>query len=468
MFPKLHRQMAFFCTLVTGGIFLLLSLVCFSFAQNSIRQNGYASFLKEQATLLSNLQSQDVISHQWLNQMQEDHHLSIHLYDNGRPLHYQLLQQQSGYGKRQETLVSLALATAKNTRGLDIFQASSSLLTLHEEFSLTSEEGTRYYASVGVLPRNSGQLGFVILYSLQDQTSQLRWFLILILLADAMAILLLFSFSWLFTGHILKPLEENRQRQSQFIASASHELRSPLSVILSGVESMEKADTLAQSHHFLSLIRSEGKRMQHLISDMLLLAGSDSHTLCLHPKPCQPDELLLQSYEIHQALAQKQQVSLRLLLPEQDLPDCFWDPERIRQLLSVFLDNALSYTPPGREILLFLLPFVPNPKGSPKKNSLLFGVADQGPGIPDAEKQLIFQRFYRSQSSRTDKEHFGLGLCIAKEITTAHHGEIWAEDTPVLLSRILADPCYETLPDFCHQKTGGCTFLVKLPVHPTI
>ena len=132
MFPKLHRQMAFFCTLVTGGIFLLLSLICFSFAQNSIRQNGYASFLKEQATLLSNLQSQNVISHQWLNQMQEDHHLSIHLYDNGRPLHYQLLQGQTGAGSPQEALVDLALTTARDTRDLDIFQSSSSLFALHD------------------------------------------------------------------------------------------------------------------------------------------------------------------------------------------------------------------------------------------------------------------------------------------------------------------------------------------------
>ena len=129
MFSKLHRQMACFCTLITGSIFVALSLLCFFFAQSFIRQNGYASFLKEQSTLTANLQNQNIISHQWLNQMQQDHHLSIYLYDNGTPLYYQQLQRASSNQEHAE-LVSLAIDTAKSAHGLDIFRRFSSL-TLH-------------------------------------------------------------------------------------------------------------------------------------------------------------------------------------------------------------------------------------------------------------------------------------------------------------------------------------------------
>ena len=68
---------------------------------------------------------------------------------------------------------------------------------------------------------------------------------------------------------------------------------------------------------------------------------------------------------------------------------------------------------------------------------------DNGPGIPDSEKEAVFQRFYRSDTSRNDKQHFGLGLCIAKEIALLHHGTLSVSDTP----------------------GGGATFQLKLPVH---
>lgn len=475
MFPKLHRQMALFCTFFTGIILTALSFACLFFAQSSIRQNNYASFLKELNTLMANLQREDSISHQWLNQLQENHHLMLFLYDNGNPLFYQQMQSYSNTGSF-EGLPDLVIETARNRCGLDILKSPASLVPRHEEFPL-SVPGQDYYVSAGILPKGNGRLSFVILYSLKGQKQQLSLLRSVILCAGSAGLLLLFFFAWLFTGHLLKPLEISRKRQSQFIASASHELRSPLAVMLSGLESMEKADTPEESRHFARIIRSEGQRMQHLISDMLLLAGSDSKDLRLHPALQQPDELLLQIYEAHQELARKKQISLGLLLPEESLPDCLWDGERIRQLFMILLDNALSYTPAHRAVFLFL---------REKRNHLLLGVADQGPGIPEEEKNLIFQRFYRAQSSRTDKEHFGLGLCVAKEIVLAHHGQIWVENwkNPEHLFDLFCgsgskrtnqkNPVTEELQDhpilkkFCTEKTGGSVFLVKLPVGNSI
>ena len=92
-------------------------------------------------------------------------------------------------------------------------------------------------------------------------------------------------------------------------------------------------------------------------------------------------------------------------------------------------------------------------------------MADSGYGIPDSEKKLIFERFYRADQSRTDKEHFGLGLCIAKEIVKKHQGEIWAEDN-ILSNHDLSaeDKSFirdKRLPPNTVQ--GGSRFVIKLP-----
>lgn len=93
----------------------------------------------------------------------------------------------------------------------------------------------------------------------------------------------------------------------------------------------------------------------------------------------------------------------------------------MEQVLSILLDNAVSYTPPGGAISLSL-------KLEPDK--VLLGVSDNGDGISDEEKEAVFDRFYRCDKSHKDKSHFGLGLCIAHEIVRMHKGKLWIEDTP--------------------------------------
>ena len=104
----------------------------------------------------------------------------------------------------------------------------------------------------------------------------------------------------------------------------------------------------------------------------------------------------------------------------------------ISQVLGILLDNGASYVPAGGKIRLGV---------EEKEKYFRIYVEDNGPGISDENKEAVFQRFYRADSSRKDKQHFGLGLCIAKEIVTLHHGSIRIEDT----------------------KGGGTTFVVRLP-----
>ena len=87
MFDKLHRQLTIFCTATIGTILVVLSLLCLFYARQSIIQTDRSSFQKQLNTILTSLQSQEYISHQWLNQMQNEYRFSIYLYDNGEPLY---------------------------------------------------------------------------------------------------------------------------------------------------------------------------------------------------------------------------------------------------------------------------------------------------------------------------------------------------------------------------------------------
>lgn len=420
MFHKLHLQMTLFCTAVTGIILILLTVICLFIAEKGLKSNRYASFLNETSSILTHLQSQEVVSLQWINQLREKNDFTFLFYDQGKPLFSQRLtspEHEIGGG-----LLSRAVAIAKEDHSIDLFSENNDTLPSHAEFSL-SDGSSSYYVSAGTIPKKNGTFSFLIFYSLKQEQQQLRMQRLAFALADLCGILLLILFSYIFTGRMLRPIAENNKKQTLFIASASHELRTPLSVILSGIEALEKSDSVQERRHFIDLMRCECGRMQHLISDMLFLAGSDAGSPALRRRPCQPDEILLSVYEKYELLAHSKHLTLKIVLPQDSLPDCFCDPERIQQVLIILIDNALSYTPSGGVITLSV-----SQGKTGRKAFICFTVSDTGPGIPDEHKKQIFERFYRAERSHTDKSHFGLGLCIAKEIVDSHHGKIYVTD----------------------------------------
>lgn len=419
MFKKLHRQMTLFCTAITGTILILLTAICLLVAERELKNSAYASFLNEAGSILTHLQSGETVSLEWINQLWEKNGFTFLLYDNGSPLFSQSLTHPRD--DLDENLISLALDTAQEDHGISLLSPKNSALPSHAEFTLQNQTGVSYYVSAGTVTKASGTLSFLIFYPLEKQSRQILQQRFVFAAADLVALLLLFIFSWFFTRHMLAPIEANNQRQTLFVASASHELRTPLSVILSGLEAVEKSETQAERSHFTDIMTQEGQRMQHLISDMLLLAHSDAVSLTLSKETCSPDELLLTAYEKYEMLAQKKQIHLKMNLPKEDLATVCCDKERILQVLFILLDNALSYTPAQGTVTLSL---------STTKNGICFCISDTGCGVLDKDKKRIFERFYRAEHSRTKKEHFGLGLCIAKEIVTAHHGKIFVNDAP--------------------------------------
>ena len=161
--------------------------------------------------------------------------------------------------------------------------------------------------------------------------------------------------------------------------------------------------------------------MSRLIDDMLTLSSADSSHFTMQKSKVELDTLLLSAYEKFEALAKDKNISLKIDLPDDSVLPCQCDKERMEQVLSILLDNALSYTPSGGAIGLSL---------QTSADKFTLRVADNGIGIPDTEKKAVFDRFYRCDKSHKDKAHFGLGLCIAWEIVHMHKGKLWVEDTP--------------------------------------
>lgn len=412
MFRKLHIQMTLFSTLITSTILVIMALTCLFMAENNARENAYISFQNNVNSSVSHLESQTLITHQWLSKTKAAYGIQLEIKDNGTPLYFQELHSSEKY---REALLNAADISI-NSFGIDPdATGTSSAFTKCEFFRMDG-----YYAAVSLIPRDTGIISAVMLYPLDSLNRQLTSQRIFFAALVSASFIALGIFSWFFTKKLLLPIEENRKNQTEFIASASHELRSPLTVILSCISAMEQ-DSSSDHSHYISVIQREGNRMSRLINDMLSLANADNHSWNISLAPCEMDTLLLDTYEAYEPLMKEKQLRFSISLPDEVLPVFMCDSSRISQVLGILLDNAISYVPRGGNISLGL---------NLHRKGCSITVTDNGPGIPDARKQAIFRRFFRVDSSRNEKQHFGLGLCIAQEIVLLHKGTITVTDAP--------------------------------------
>lgn len=433
MFKKLHRQMTIFSALITSGILILMAIASLVIFERGLTRNSYERFLNNGNSCVAYLETQSVLSHKWILEAKQEYGVELRILNNGKRLFFDKLNEESssnasgenGRKSSVENMLAEAARISREEQGLDVEYTGSISLPKEVYF-----ETADFYACTALIPKGSGVLSLVLVYPLDGLKGQIFHQRILWGGLLLIAVLALVVFSWFFTGKMLRPLEENRKRQTQFIASASHELRSPLAVILSSVQAIE-ADT-GECRRFLSTIKSEGTRMSRLIGDMLALANADNKSWSIMKSPCELDTLLLETYEKYEPLLREKGISMNVELPDESLSPCRCDGGRISQVLGILLDNGASYVPAGGKIRSGV---------EEKEKYFRIYVEDNGPGISDENKEAVFQRFYRADSSRKDKQHFGLGLCIAKEIVTLHHGSIRIEDT----------------------KGGGTTFVVRLP-----
>lgn len=414
---------------------IFMSLLYLQVSENSLYKNHFASFRNDISTIASSLEQSTYISMQWLAGLEARNAYLIFVIDNDKPFLYNTLKTgASGTKGSNDTGSSNDLSgqylLSESLQAYDMMFESETVVSYssnyfgihHDEYEFTSPStGEHYYSSLIDIERGQTHSRILILNPLAGLQAQITHQRLLFLLLDLLAALAFSVFSWFFTGRLLKPLQQNHENQMQFIASASHELRTPLSAILATNECCITATPQEQAG-FFQTIRKEGRRMNTLIDDLLTLAHSDSGRFLIEKKEVELDTLCTNAYEAFEPLCRQKKLTLSLTLPDVPLPRLSCDPDRIAQVLSILLHNAVSYTPENGFVSLSLT------CRQDRKNLFEITVSDTGVGIPDSDKKRIFSRFYRAEKSRSTKGHFGLGLSIAYEIISAHHGRISVQD----------------------------------------
>lgn len=222
---------------------------------------------------------------------------------------------------------------------------------------------------------------------------------------------------------LLQDLTEVRRVEMvrrDFIANVSHELRTPLASLKAVVETLEEGaiEDHEAARDFLAKMHGEVDGLAQLVSELLELSRIESGQASLRIEPTAVDGLVRQSVERLLAQAERAGLAIGVDLPL-EIPAVAADSQRVQQLLLNLIHNAIKFTPAGGRITV---------AARPDGDDVVFTVSDTGVGIPEEDLTRIFERFYKTDRSRS-AGGTGLGLAIAKHIAQAHGGRIWAEST---------------------------------------
>jgi len=249
--------------------------------------------------------------------------------------------------------------------------------------------------------------------SLKNQQAMLNQLVNGILVIAAICLLFLGVMSWLLAGRSIKPTQLAWERQQTFVANASHELRAPLTLIHAGVEVAQRNTKSLEQSQLLADVLGDANYMTKLIESLLLLSRLDAHKLPLELQNINLPELFEEIVRQNERVLQEKQISIE---QETQVSTVFADPVRLKQILLIFIDNAVRNNHPQGWIKI---------KAETKQNKVWIEVSDNGSGIPAEHLNKIFDRFYKvSDRSTPDYRGSGLGLSIAKSLIEAQGGEI--------------------------------------------
>jgi two-component system, OmpR family, phosphate regulon sensor histidine kinase PhoR len=215
----------------------------------------------------------------------------------------------------------------------------------------------------------------------------------------------------------LRRLERVRQ---DFVANVSHEFRTPLTAIQGFSETLlgGALEDQQNNRRFLEIIRDHAQRLGRLTDDLLKLARIEAGKLELEFHPVPLADIIESCAATSLLKASQRNLSLDVEFPK-ELPAVRGDASLLREVLQNLLDNAVQYTSPGGKVSL---------NAARRDSEVVVTVTDTGIGIPLADKERIFERFYRVDAARSrEVGGTGLGLSIAKHIVEAHGGRIWVE-----------------------------------------
>ena len=260
--------------------------------------------------------------------------------------------------------------------------------------------------------------GFTIVFSdTTTESTTMKHLLYSCLAIFFVAMIVFFGISILLSHWVIKPVEKAWDQQRQFVADASHELKTPLSVIMANAELMQGEETTREDYKAYSgNILGVTYQMRSLVENMLEMARVDNGTVKMNFATVDFSQLVSDAALSFHLLYEEKGTGLRCAVA--DGVEIHGSEQHLYQVLDVLLDNALKYSTPGGMVSVNLV--------STGKTCVL-SVASPGEPISREDLKNIFKRFYRGDTARAMNGSYGLGLSIAESIVGAHKGKIWAE-----------------------------------------
>ncbi len=252
---------------------------------------------------------------------------------------------------------------------------------------------------------------FLVMVHVKNAKERLQMALILSLLFVLLGEMLIYFIAKKITEWLIKPVIESFNNQKEFIANASHELKTPLAVMIASIDCLTPSK---KNEKWIHNLKSESEKMSHLITRLLDLSKSENGIQKEDFHNNNLSKIIEKRALIFESLAYEKNVLIDLdIMPDINL---VCNLESMDELITILIDNAICHSEKNSSILVKL---------SKENKNVIIEVRNKGKEIAKEEQEKIFERFYRGDKARTHKENrYGLGLAIAKNIVESHKGSI--------------------------------------------
>jgi len=328
----------------------------------------------------------------------------------------------------QGQLISTFASEENQTGEQELFQTAADIAWLGENYSKVELEGRMWQYSVSPAVasitidseqqlKRSDEIYHVRFVDITESRQTLGTLALTLCVIGALLLLFFFFFSLFFSRRAIGPLTEVIERQQQFVADASHELKTPVSIIKANCSVLyaNEESTIASQREWLDSIVIGSDRMTNLIQGLIALAkieGTDNEIIKSEISLGKEIDELLDTLDL---MIQKKALTVEI----SHSADTIWsDIDRVRQVVGIVLDNAIKYSNDGGMMGISI---------TQEKKWLSLSVSNTGDGIAKEDLEKIFNRFYRAQGARTSDGSYGLGLSIAQAVMRQLGGTITAD-----------------------------------------
>ena len=280
-----------------------------------------------------------------------------------------------------------------------------------KESGVLSEYDLRYIKS------DNGRMKAIVFADISSEKAMIKGLIKNSVIIGLIGYAVFFLISLLLAKWVTKPVEKTWNEQKQFIADASHELKTPLTVIMTNAEMLsDKSYSDSDRDSFTHNILSTSKRMRGLVESLLELARLDNNRAKIKLVAVDLSKLTNDSILPFEPLFYENDMELSAEIDNNIKVE--GDKDKLRQVINILLDNALKYSDPADKVTVKLKQY---------SSECTLSVSGLGTPLTKEDLENIFKRFYRVDQARNDGQSYGLGLSIADSIIKEHNGKIWAE-----------------------------------------